>query len=484
MDTARWDAISSYNAPEVNSPNIGAFSRENVVFENAYAPMPVTLPSHATMLTGKIPPAHGVFDNGRYSLADEHVTLAEVLKRHGFNTAAFVSALVMDSKFGLDQGFDTYDDVIDESITIGERRGDATTSQAIEWLARHKNQENFIFLHLFDPHAPYEAPEPFASKIKQMYQEYPEFIQDYVAEIAFTDYCIGLLIRKLKELDLYESSLICITADHGESSGEHGENTHGFFIYTSTTQVPLVFKVPGVKGPLRVKDPVGIIDIAPTILSLLGMSFEEKIQGRDLTGYIQGKSHLYPARSIFSMCLEPRKYGGNSLLGIIVGNFKYIQTTRPELYDLSQDVYEKKNLIDIEAQRARQLREKLQAILDDAPSETQHEKISVDIDTLSFLESLGYVTTDQDDGGLDLDRAAIDPKDLIEYHKMNLVALSHVVPENHAKALAACEVMIKMRPDFYLGYQMMGRVLQAAGRPEEAVPFFEKAQGLSPKKPG
>ena len=222
LDTTRWDALSCYNAPEVNSPNIGAFARKSVVFENAYAPMPVTLPSHATMLTGKIPPAHGVLDNGRYSLSADHVTLAEVLKENGFNTAAFVSALVMASRFGLDQGFDTYDDDIAESFVIGERRGDETTILALEWLAKHKNERNFIFLHLFDPHAPYIAPEPFSSAIKKIYHQYPDFIQDYIAEIAFTDHCFEMLINKLVDLGLYENSLICVTADHGESHGEHG----------------------------------------------------------------------------------------------------------------------------------------------------------------------------------------------------------------------------------------------------------------------
>ncbi len=485
MDTTRWDAISSYDAPEITSPNIGALGRENVVFENAFAPMPVTLPSHASLLTGKIPPAHGIFDNGRYSLAEKHVTLAEVLKDNGFNTAAFVSALVLDSKFGLDQGFGTYDDDIGESALIGERRGDVTVARAIEWLEQHNQEKNFIFLHLFDPHDPYDAPEPFASEIKRLYHEYPNFVQDYVAEIAFTDFCIGKFIQRLKDLGLYDNSLICVTADHGESQWEHGEDTHGFFIYTSTMKVPLIFKVPGAKTPLRVSDTVGIVDIHPTILSLLGIRFVEKIQGRDLAGYFEGKNRLYPGRGLFSMSLEPRKYGGNSLLGLIVDDFQYIQTTRPELYDLSRDVYERTDLISIESQRAHEMREKLQEILGDVQtSDAQQQRISVDGYTVRLLESLGYVMTDKTDDGLDLDREAIDPKDLIEYHNRTLDAMSHVFPENLTRALTACEDMIEMRPDFYLGYLMMGRVLLASGRQQEAVPFFEKAQTMGPQQPG
>ena len=483
LDTTRWDALSCYNAPEVNSPNIGAFARKSVVFENAYAPMPVTLPSHATMLTGKIPPAHGVLDNGRYSLSADHVTLAEVLKENGFNTAAFVSALVMASKFGLDQGFDTYDDDIAESFVIGERRGDETTTLALEWLAKHKNERNFLFLHLFDPHAPYKAPEPYSSAIKKIYHKYPDYIQDYIAEIAFTDHCFEMLINKLVDLGLYENSLICVTADHGESHGEHGENTHGFFIYTSTMRVPMIFKVPGITNPLRVADSVGIIDITPTILSLLGIEFQEKIQGRNLAGYINGKTSLDSGRNIFTMSLEPRKYGGDSLFGIIVSNFQYIHTTRPELYDLSRDVYEKNNLIDIEFQRGEKLRKNLENILDEGTSAKRNQKFPLDTDTRRRLESLGYVTTDKVGGGFDLDSKGIDPKDLYAYHNLNLEALSYLNPKNHARALVACEDMIRMRPDFYLGYEMMARVLTASGEQERAAPFVQKANALSPKGP-
>jgi len=483
LDTTRWDALSTYNAPEINSPNIGAFSRESVVFENAYSAIPLTLPSHATMFTAKIPPAHGVLDNGTYFLADHHVTLAEVLKKNGFNTAAFVSALVIGSKFGLSQGFDTYDEDIAESVVVSERRGDETTSRAIDWLAQHRDEKNFIFLHLFDPHAPYNAPEPFASAIKKVYHKYPNYIQDYVGEIAFTDHCFGLLLRKLIELDLYENSLICVTSDHGESHGEHGENTHGFFIYTSTIKVPLIFKIPGVKGPTRVQEPVGIIDIAPTILSLLGIDFQDSNQGRDLAGYLQGKSRLYSDRSIFSMSLEPTKYAGNPLFGIIVGNYQYIHTTRPELYNLSRDVYAKNNLIDSESKLGSVLRKKLETVLNEGKASTGHGKMSADTETLRRLESLGYVTTEQADDGYDLDITGIDPKDLYAYHNLNREALSFLDPQNRARALAACEEMIEMRPDFYLGYEMMARVLTAWGEQERAAPYVQKANALRPKEP-
>ena len=480
MDTTRWDVISAYGAPEVNSPNVGALAREGVVFENAYAPIPLTLPSHASMLTGKTPLAHGVFDNGRDRLSAEHQTLAEVLRGNGFNTAAFVSAVVLAARFGLDRGFDVYDGDIPQVALMGERRGDVTTARAIDWLERHAGQRNFLFLHLFDPHAPYEAPEPFASEIRRVYHDYPDYIQDYVGEIAFTDHCIGELLAKLKQLGLYDHTLICVTADHGESHGEHGEDTHAFFIYTSTMKVPLIFKVPGIPGPLRVRESVEVTDIPTTLLSLLGLGFENEVQGHDLTGYLGGRESVFPDRAIVGVTLEARKYGGSSLLGVIVGDYHYIRAPRPELYNLARDVYERENLVAAEPETARRLRERLEGILARPEVLALPQRPTVDAETRRQLEQLGYVVAGDTGGDVGSTAEALDPKDLIVYYRAAMTSMSFVAPENHAKALAAAEEMVKMRPDFYFGYLMKARVLEASGRHAEAVATLEKAQALAP----
>jgi arylsulfatase A-like enzyme len=483
LDTTRWDAVSCYGADERITPNLAALCREGVVFERAYAPSPVTLPSHASMLTGLEPPAHGIFDNGRYSLGTEHRTLAEAFAEHGYATGAFVSALVLDSRFGLDRGFDTYDDEIGAAAVIGERRGDLTTARALAWLEEHRAKPSFLFLHLFDPHAPYEAPEAFVSTIERIHPNAPEHARAYLAEVAFVDHCVGLLLTKLRELGLYDQSLICITADHGESQGEHGENTHGYFIYSSTTRVPLVLKVPGRSTTLRVAAPAGVVDIAPTIASLLGLGFDPEIQGRDLGGSILGRPEPDPGRALTSISLEPRKYGGSSLLGIVAGDIKYIQAPRPELYDLVRDPYETTNLAASQPQLARELRERLQLALEAASSAALPEQLAVDNDTIRKLQSLGYVMVDESRQSAAADQAALDPKDLIEYHKRTLVAMSYVAPENLGRAEAACRDMIEMRPDFYLGYFLMGKVLVAADRQDEAYRFFERSHALSPKQP-
>jgi len=483
LDTTRWDAVSCYGADERITPNLAGLCREGVVFERAYAPSPVTLPSHASMLTGKELPAHGIFDNGRSTLGAEHRTLAELLRESGFATGAFVSALVLDSRFGLDRGFDTYDDEIGAAAVIGERRGDLTAARARAWIEEHRHERSFLFLHLFDPHAPYQAPEAFVSTIERIHPNAPEYVRAYLAEVAFADHCVGLLLAKLRELGLYDESLILVTADHGESQGEHGENTHGYFIYSSTTRVPLVLKVPGRSTALRVAAPVGVVDIAPTIASELGLELDPEIQGRDLSGLIAGRTGPDPGRVLTSISLEPRKYGGSSLLGIVAGDFKYIQAPRPELYDLLRDPYETTNLAAAQPQRARELRERLRLALEAASSATLPEQLAVDNDTIRKLQSLGYVMVDESRRQTDPDEAALDPKDLIEYHKRTLVAMSYVAPENLGRAEAACRDMIEMRPDFYLGYFLMGKVLVAADRQDEAYRFFERSNALSPKQP-
>jgi len=222
----------------------------------------MTLPAHASMLTGTIPPYHGVHENIDYKLGPSHVTLAEMLHRSEFTTCAIIGAFVLDSQFGLNQGFEYYNDQFEkpvEDAEIGERRGEETTDLALKWLGRHKDDPFALFLHYYDPHTMYDPPEPFASK-------FPDNL--YAGEIAYTDYCIGQVIKKLKDLGLYKSALIIITSDHGEMLGEHGEEDHKYFIYQSAVKVPLIFKLPGRDKSLKIDAPVSIIDIVPTICEI------------------------------------------------------------------------------------------------------------------------------------------------------------------------------------------------------------------------
>jgi len=224
IDTCRADYLGCYGYPHRITPNVDEIAKQGVIFKNVITSVPMTLPAHCSMLTGTIPPYHEVHDNLDYQLDESNVTLAEILKEHGFVTGGIISASVLDSQFGINQGFDTFNDRLEKGRTGGlmvERGAEATSRLALAWLAQRKSKRFFLFLHYFDPHFDYAPPEPFASRFADNL---------YSGEIAYTDYCIGRVIQALKDLGLFDSTLIIITSDHGEMLGEHGELTHGYFI--------------------------------------------------------------------------------------------------------------------------------------------------------------------------------------------------------------------------------------------------------------
>ncbi|MHC4207633.1 MAG: sulfatase, partial [Planctomycetota bacterium] len=340
IDTCRSDYLSCYGYPRQTTPNIDQIADQGVLFENTISPVPITLPAHCTMMTGTIPPYHGVRNNIGYQLSQSDQTLAEMLSAEDFRTAAIVSAFVLDSKFGMAQGFETYNDRfvdVRHALSGDERIGEETSRFALEWLDEHQSEKFFLFLHYYDPHDDYEAPEPFAAE----YADNP-----YAGEIAYTDHCIGRVINKIKEAGLYDSSLIIITGDHGEMLGEHGELTHTYFVYQSAVKVPLIFKLPGQTKSRRIPDCVGLVDILPTICGLLGIDKSDGIQGRDLSPHFKGKPPFDKNRALYSESIVPTRYGANALMALTTERYKYIQSTRPELYDITRDPNEQNNLFE------------------------------------------------------------------------------------------------------------------------------------------
>jgi choline-sulfatase len=300
IDTLRADHLGAYGFPRPTTPNIDAVAREGVLFKNARTPVPMTLPAHVSLLTGTLPPTHGLRDNLANRLPDASLTLAEMLKPRGFTTGAIVSSFVLDRRFGTSQGFDSYDDRFQAVHKIGdlnERKGDETTRLAREWLDEHKEQPFFLFVHFYDPHDPYEPPEPFASQ----WSEHP-----YEGEVAFADACVGQVLEKLRQLGLYEDTLIVIVGDHGEMLGEHGELNHGFFIYEGALRVPLVVRVPRARAaPRQVDLPVSLIDVVPTVVSLVGAEVPKEVQGVDLSPWIAGRGAGGGSRPLHAETVTP-----------------------------------------------------------------------------------------------------------------------------------------------------------------------------------
>jgi len=457
IDTCRADYLGCYGYPRQITPNIDRLARESTLFANAYTPIPMTLPAHASMLTGTIPPYHGVRDNIDYKLSRSDVTLAEILSRKRFVTGAVISAFVLDSQFGLDQGFDYYNDRFEQpfqTLDISERRGEEASRFALEWLDKHKDKRFFLFLHYYDPHTAYVPPEPFASEFED---------SPYAGEIAYTDYCIGKVLAKLKDLGLYDSTLIIVVGDHGEMLGEHGESDHMYFIYQSAIKVPLIFKLPGRHEVRKVEDPVGIIDIVPTVCSTLGIRAPERVQGRDLSGYFEGNQPSVRDRHFYCESMLPTKYGANPLRGVVAERWKYIQTTRPELYDLVEDPAESTNLVEQEPDRARILADRLQQMLEESVREGDGSRAVADEETRRRLESLGYAAGGGVSGDFGFDPGRDDPKDLLALHELNGVANVLTLHGRFEEARAACEKMLKERPHAVAGHYNLARLARAQG---------------------
>jgi arylsulfatase A-like enzyme/tetratricopeptide (TPR) repeat protein len=466
IDTCRADGLSCYGFGRKSTPNIDAIAQDAVLFTRAHSTNPYTLPAHSSMLTGTNPPYHGVHDNTNYRLSKANVTLAEILRDHGYRTAAFVSASVLEAKFGLDQGFDTYDDQdFSEDYPFSQRLGGDTSREAITWLDEHGDQPFFLFLHYFDLHAPYEPPEPYASQ----YVDNP-----YIGELAYTDRCIGQVIEKLKTMKLYDSTLLMITSDHGESRGDHGEITHGFFIYQSTIHVPFIIKAPGGAEGKTVDDPVGLVDVVPTVLGLLDLSTSH-VQGADLSGWIfdRGKSN---DRSLYCESLDPTHYGCSPLRALVDGRWKYIWTTRPELYDLVSDPAEFKNVHDAQPEIANQLQAKLRNILtEQSRTDLPGSRQKLDRETMERLRSLGYIGGSAEASAPgEMGPNGEDPKDYINIHTQYIIAVELVNMGRFAEARQVCLEVIQKQPRTLQVISLLGDIAEKEGRYETAVIHYSQ----------
>jgi arylsulfatase A-like enzyme/Flp pilus assembly protein TadD len=475
IDTCRADYLSCYGYHRPTTPNIDNLSEQSVLFKNVVSAAPITLPSHSSMLTGTIPAYHGVHNNNDYKLAESNVTLAEILKKRGFATGAVISAYVLDSQFGLDQGFETYNDRFEQPVKnlryFSERRGAETSRFAVEWLEKHKDKKAFLFLHYFDPHIKYTPPEPFAS----------EFADNlYAGEIAYTDHCIGQVLEKLKELGLYDSTLIIVTGDHGEMLGEHGEDTHTYFIYQSAIKVPLIFKLPRRTQPQKIKHLVGLIDIVPTVCRLLGVEAPSEVHGKDLSPYFGQNQPSAQNRYLYCESLTPTRYDASALLGVVTNRFKYIQTTRPELYNIVEDPCETKNLSDEQPVRARILQDHLKQILEQTVrKDSSSSKIELDERALRRLQTLGYLagSTSED---FTFDQSKDDPKDLVDFHNFYTSISDLILQKEYNQAENLCHKLALQRPQVYQIYVLMASMAREQEDLDRAVLQLSQAIEVRP----
>ncbi len=515
IDTLRADRVGAYGYRRIATPNIDSLADGGTLFTNIDCQTPLTLPSHTSLFTSTYPFENGIQENAEV-VPPGAVTLAGVLKSHGYKTAAFIGSVFLERQMGLDQGFDTYDSPfnfeafspisgemffggVENPFSVRDRRdGTLVVSAALRWLAANRGRPVFVFIHLFDLHTPYSLPEAAARR---------SGISRYDAQLEYEDGLVGRLKSGLAQGGWWDKSLALLLSDHGEGLGDHGETSHGYFIYQSTLHVPLIFHWPAGSSsePARVQGPGGLIDVAPTILGFLGLPLPPSFEGASLLGAVP--------RAVYSESLHTRdSFGWSPLRAVRLGAYKYIEAPRPELYDLEKDPAERNDLARANPSQARQLRAELARVLASHARHRPTPPAGVTPQTEKLLASLGYLAPGP---RAPVSGSGPDPKDrLPEYRlyeeSMDAVAhgrlraavalLRQVLAQDAANTLArrdlgscyldlhddskartAFEQVVAAAPDDYASQLGLGLADKHLGRLDEARTHFEAACRLAPR---
>jgi arylsulfatase A-like enzyme/Tfp pilus assembly protein PilF len=414
IDTLRADRLGCYGYKKAETPNIDRLAQKGVRFENCYSSIPLTLPSHCSIFTGREPITHNVRNNGSYFLDNREETFPELLKSHNYTTSAIVSSFILHSKFGLNQGFDYYDDSLDIKKMAGnpdvEITADVVYKKFRHWLDMNYHQKFFSWIHFYDPHSPYQPPGEYAKRFKNT---------PYNGEISYVDFHIGKIIEDLQAMKILDKTLIIITSDHGEAFGEHKEIGHGIFCYEETLRVPLIFyNPPAFKKGRVVSQRTRLIDIMPTILDLLRIEIPPDIKGHSFAQLLFEDVEVSEPAVYFESLFGKEEMNWAPLTGIISANYKYISLPEPELYDLNNDPMEKTNLYKKKNRLAKDMDQKLKKFMISNSGFKQSSKRDLSKDDIKKLESLGYISKDSQKS-----KIILDPKDGIQLiNKLNNIS--------------------------------------------------------------
>jgi arylsulfatase A-like enzyme len=513
LDTLRADHLSCYSPNQVQTPNLDSLAASGTLFETCISQTPLTLPAHTTILSGTYPLYHQVRDNGGFLVPDKLELIGETLQRQHFATAGFIAAYVLHSKWGINQGFDFFADNFDlakyNSISLGkvQKRADEVLGEAEAWLRANGSKRFFSWIHLYDPHTPYEPPSPF----RELYADHP-----YRGEVAYLDAELGKFFAFLKERNLWDDTIIVVTGDHGESFGEHREQGHGYFIYESTVRVPLIIRAPRAFPVKRVERIVEHVDIVPTSLAMLDIPRPAEVQGRSLLGLMLGRSET-GFDSAYTETYYPRlHFGWSELSALYSGKWKYIRAPAAELYDLPADRGEEQNLRQRQSFAARRLNSSLVEFQERmgkmalAPPGTG----KIDRDALEKLAALGYLTSSARTSSKSI---AVDPKEKIDlYNKLDsakqltsvgrvddavamvesIVAADAEMVDAHMllgnllfrqrkfrPALAAFEEVLKRRPDYNFAMLNVLHCLKQLGEWQRCLDEIKRFRVLFPDDP-
>jgi len=445
LDTTRADHIGCYGYKPAKTSNLDRLAREGVRFARVYCPAPLTLPSHASIMTGLYPVTHGVRNNG-HDLPSGIRTLAEILKGRGYSTAAFVSSFSVDSRFGLDRGFDVYDDTFRSELPFktqnAERRAEETFSRFSRWLENNGQNRFFGWVHYYDPHLPYDPPSPYKE----------EFARDpYDGEISYMDRYVGAVLKRLKEKGVLERTIVVVAGDHGEGLGDKVEIGHGIFLYEETLRVPLILHNLAVFPRAQViENQVRLIDVAPTLLEIIGLKNEAAgMTGQSLVPWLRGKNRG-DLDSLVETFYPRENFGWSELIGLVSGRWKYIQSPRPELYDVKKDPGEMEDLSASSAGKAGELKKMLEQELlgSSAGDRSANGRTAVRPEDQERLRSLGYVNFAPAGRG----PALPDPKEKIPLLRLIQQAQAYELEEGFAEAEQVYLRVLQDVPDSPAGY--------------------------------
>jgi choline-sulfatase len=475
IDTLRADHLPAYGYTKVRTPNIDALAAAGTLFERAYSHAPQTLPAHTTILSGQLPFEHGVRDNVGFTVKPGQWFVQRALQERGWPTGGFVSAYVLRTAVGLNQGFDTYDSELppasgERSIGQVQREGPDTLAAAEKWLdARDRKKPFFLFLHLYEPHKPYAPPARFAS------------YAPYDGEIAYADEIVGRLLDRLRDMGLYDRATIVLLSDHGEGLGDHGEEEHGLFLYQATTQVALIVKLPGQDRARRVATPVQHIDIVPTILDLVGAPKRSGLRGRSLRPLLDGTGTL-PDTGIYSEALYSRyHFGWSELYGLTDSRYRLIRAPRDELYDLERDPRESASIAGERPQVRQAMRSALETLIAHAPIGAPAAVTDEDRQRLSALGYVGGGTTTS----LSLPGDSLaDPKDKVHLLEKYRHATDLAGDLRFAEATVLYREVLREDPGMSDVWLQLAEVYTRQGMQAEAVQAFKEIIKRNPKDAG
>jgi len=479
IDTLRADHVHCYGYDRIQTPALDLLAKQGIRFTQAFTPSPITNSSHASIMTGLLPSSHGVSDFG-VPLTAIYPTLAELLAKGGYRTAAFIGAVILDSKNlapGLDRGFEFYDNFPELTTTKSrwgriERRGMEVEQRAESWLNAHPAGAHFVWVHFYDPHDPYEPPPPYSDVYKDRL---------YDGEIAYADSALGHFLAYLKKQGWYEGAMIVVVGDHGEGLGEHHEDTHGIFLYDSTTHVPLIVKLPNEPEAGRTVDAqVRTTDIMPTILGLLGVAAPASLDGDSLEPFLNGVEAA--PRTVFGETEYPLRFGWAPLRSIRKEGFKFIEAPKPELYDLRADPGELRNHYEPWDGTVQKLRRVLAELSAKSPAPGKSSPGAVSLSTIDKLHALGYLGSADARSATDVPEPSLlpDPKDKIEEQNLLHTAMMASEDGEPNKARVALEKVLKLDESSAIALRQLGRLEIASRNYAKAAGYLRRAQDARP----